>query len=121
MITKHRPTLSHGVPTILRTLLQHPAFHNVNFSQLKMLIGGSAVTEDLGRAARARGIRLVSGYGMSETCPVVAFGQVKPSLNKLDPEAQADLVCRATLLTPMVRAAIVDGQGHTLPRSGASR
>jgi len=115
LITKHQPTLSHGVPTILRTLLQHPAFRNVNFSQLKMLIGGSAVTEDLGRAARARGIRLVSGYGMSETCPVVAFGQVKPSLSKLDPEAQADLVCRATLLTPLVRAAIVDGQGRTLP------
>lgn len=115
LITTHRPTFSHGVPTILRTLLQHPAFREVNLSQFKMLIGGSALTEDLGRAARARGIRLLTGYGMSETCPVVALGQTKPSLSKLDPEAQADVLCRATLLTPMVRAAIVDGQGRTLP------
>src|SRR6185369_5749588 len=35
--------------------------------------------------------------------------------SKLDPEAQADLLCGATLLTPFVRARIVDGQGRTLP------
>lgn len=115
LITKHQPTFSHCVPTILRTLLQNPAFREVNLAQFKMLVGGSALTQDLGRAARARGIRLLSGYGMSETCPVVALGQTKPSLSKLDPEAQADLLCGATLLTPFVRARIVDGEGRTLP------
>lgn len=115
LITTHQPTFSHGVPTILRTLLHNPAFRDLDLSQLKMLIGGSALTEDLGRASRARGIRLLTGYGMSETCPVVALGQAKPSLSKLEPEAQADLLCRATLLTPFVRARIVDDQGRTLP------
>ena len=64
----------------------------------------------------ARVIRLLAGNGLSEPCPVVALGQAKPSLSKPDPEAQADLLCRATLLTPFVRARIVDGQGRTLPR-----
>jgi fatty-acyl-CoA synthase len=106
LLTEHQPTVTHGVPTVLRGLLNHPAYAQVDFSRLKMLIGGSALTEDLLRAAGKRGLCIVAGYGMSETCPVVSVAHVRPGLAGA-PEAErtrvmthAGMRCRRGGRTP---------------------
>jgi fatty-acyl-CoA synthase len=103
------------VPTVLRLLLTHPAFREVELSRLKMLIGGSALTADLAQAAKARGIRALAGYGLSETCPVVALAGAKPAQGAMDGEAALSFATCAGFPLPMVRAAIVDEEGQPLP------
>ena len=82
LIAKEGATFSHCVPTILQMLLSAPEAADMDFSQLKMLIGGSALPRGLAEAALARGINVYTGYGMSETCPVL-------TISVLDPEDEA--------------------------------
>ncbi len=115
LIVRHRPTLSHGVPTVLRNLVQNPAFAELDLSGLKMLIGGSALTQDLARAAQRRGIQVMAGYGMSETCPVVTVAHVRPATVSEGEEAVTEAVTRAGVPLPMVRARALDAEGLPLP------
>ncbi|WP_350310884.1 AMP-binding protein [Myroides odoratimimus] len=68
---KEKPTISHCVPTILNMLLTSPAASDIDFSNWSVLIGGSALSKPLARRAMERGISVVTGYGMSETCPLL--------------------------------------------------
>jgi len=71
-------TFSHCVPTILQMLLDAPGSAEHDLGGWKMIIGGSALTPALARAALLRGIDVFTGYGMSETCPILALGQLRP-------------------------------------------
>lgn len=76
LIEKEGVTFSHCVPTILHMLLKLPNASGVDLSRWKVIIGGSALSSALAEAALARGIDIFSGYGMSETCPVLSVAQV---------------------------------------------
>lgn len=72
LIETHGVTFSHCVPTILNMLLTAPDSDKVDLSGWKVIIGGAALPAGLAEAALARGIRVRTGYGMSETCPVLS-------------------------------------------------
>jgi fatty-acyl-CoA synthase len=114
-MAQHRVTFSHCVPTILQTLLHHPASRGVDLSNWKVMIGGSALPEGLAKEAGERGIRLMAGYGMSETCPVAAVGHLQPRMAGWDAADQRDVFIRAGLPVPLVRARVVDPKGTPLP------
>ncbi len=94
LIETERITFSHCVPTILHMLLKSPMSEKIDFSKWKVVIGGSALTKQLCTAALNRGIDIYSGYGMSETCPVLTLAFLSAAELKLPLEAQAALRCR---------------------------
>ncbi len=62
-----------AVNTLFNALLNHPDFGKIDFSQLKIAVGGGmavqrAVAE---RWVKATGVPLVEGYGLSETSPTL--------------------------------------------------
>ena len=62
-----------AVNTLFNALLNHPDFGKIDFSQLKIAVGGGmalqrAVAE---RWVKATGVPLVEGYGLSETAPTL--------------------------------------------------
>src|SRR5208283_271526 len=71
-------TFSHCVPTILHMLLSQPTIDSYDLTGWKIIIGGSALSTGLAEAALKRGIDVFTGYGMSETCPILTLAQVKP-------------------------------------------
>lgn len=73
MIEQKGVTFTHGVPTILQMLLGEMSQRGRQFNGLKMIIGGSRLTEGLARNALNSGIEAFSAYGMSETCPVISM------------------------------------------------
>ncbi len=77
-------TFSHGVPTILRMIVD--ALGQRKVDRWTMIVGGSALPAALVEAAEARGITAVAGYGMSETAPVVSIARHDPG----DPRSPAD-------------------------------
>jgi len=70
-----RPTIFPGVNTLFAGLTQHPKIGEVDWSRLKLAIGGGAavvgVVSDRWLAITGTFIR--EGYGLSETSPVVSF------------------------------------------------
>jgi long-chain acyl-CoA synthetase len=68
---KHKYTIITGVNTLFNALLNHPDFAKLDFSHLKLAVGGGmavqkAVAE---RWKQVTGTPLIEGYGLTETAP----------------------------------------------------
>ena len=107
LIREEKVTFSHCVPTIMQMLLSHPHSSDVDFSGWKVVIGGSAMSQTLSIAAQKRGIDVFTGYGMSETCPVLTLSHLHSNDLKRTPEEQAPLRCKTGLPLPLVDLRIV--------------
>lgn len=114
-------TFSHCVPTILQMLLQAAEAGGHDLSGWTMIIGGSALSPALCKAARAKGIDVFAGYGMSETGPVVALAQLPPGT---EPAGADDDVRRRSLTgrpVPLVDFRVVDSDMRDVPWDGKSQ
>ena len=116
LIDKEKVTFSHCVPTILHLLMNHPSFVRIDLSHWKVLIGGAALPKTMCRTAMERGIDIYSGYGMSETCPILTVAQVTE--NDLTDQEEADIRCRTGRPLPLVDLKIVDEQMNEVPADG---
>jgi fatty-acyl-CoA synthase len=118
LITTEGVTFTHGVPTLLQMLLNAAAAAKTHFGGLKMLIGGSELSKTLAKQALAAGIDVWTGYGMSETGPLVALGQVMTKDLGGDPEREVDIRVRAGMTAPLVDARVVGQDMKDLPHDG---
>lgn len=114
-------TFSHCVPTILQMLLDSAEVGDQSLSGWKMVIGGSALSAGLCRAALARGIDVFAGYGMSETGPIVALSQLPPGVAQTDDDESIRKRCMAGRPVPMVELRIVDDDMRDVPRDGKAQ
>ena len=64
-----------GVNTLFNGLLNTPGFDQVDFSHLKLCIGGGAAIQQAvaDKWQKTTGIRLNEGYGLSETSPILSL------------------------------------------------
>ncbi|RKQ37949.1 long-chain-fatty-acid--CoA ligase [Oceanobacillus halophilus] len=71
-ISKEKPTLFPGAPTIYIGLLNHPDLHKYDLSSIEACISGSAPLphEVQEQFEKVTGGRLVEGYGLTESSPV---------------------------------------------------
>jgi len=113
-------TFSHCVPTILHMLLSHPDIEQTDLSHWKVVIGGSALPRGLAKRALELGIDVYSGYGMSETCPVISLAHIDSDMLQGSMDEQLNVRCMAGLPIPMVECRIVDEQMNELPRDGVT-
>jgi len=117
---KEGVTFSHCVPTILHMLLRHPHADRIDLGGWKLIIGGASLSRSLCLEALKRGIDVFTGYGMSETCPILTIAQLTPEMLALTPEEQAAIRCKTGLPLPLVDLRITDGSLHDLPRDDVS-
>ncbi|MDB6141153.1 MAG: long-chain fatty acid--CoA ligase [Pseudomonas sp.] len=118
---KEKVTFSHCVPTIMQMMLNCPASQGVDFSGWKIIIGGSALTRSLYEAAKARGIQLTAGYGMSETGPLISVGHLNEEMMAGTEDERISYRIKAGVPGVLVDAAIVDTNGNFLPADGESQ
>ncbi len=78
LIVKEKVTFTAGVPTILYMLLTAPESEKYDLSGLLFISGGQALPRGLAEAARKRGIKVMAGYGMTETAPILTLATVPP-------------------------------------------
>jgi fatty-acyl-CoA synthase len=121
LIAREGVTFSHCVPTILQMMLGSPASKEVDLSRWKVIIGGSALPVPLARAALERGVDIIAGYGMSETCPILTLAHLRPHMLGWDAERRANVLCRAGRPIPFVQLRIVDAQMNDVAHDGASQ
>ncbi len=120
LIEKEKVTFSHCVPTILHMLLTHPKAKEVDLSNWKVIIGGSALSKGLCKLAMDLGIDIYTGYGMSETCPVLTLSYLKPKMLNLSKEEQIDIRTKTGLPIPLVDLKIMNSEGKFLPHDESS-
>jgi fatty-acyl-CoA synthase len=118
---EEKVTFSHCVPTILQMLLQAPSGAEQDLSGWKVIIGGSALSPTLCRAAVERGIDVFAGYGMSETGPVVALAQLAADDATASVDDEVRLRCLTGRPVSMVDFRVVDADMNDVPRDGKTQ
>ncbi len=111
-------TFSHCVPTILQMVIGSEKAAAIDFSGWQVLIGGSALTEGLAKGALQRGIQVYTGYGMSETCPLLSTSWLPAGAGQLSLDEQVAIRVKAGKPVPMVNMRIIDSNGRFLPHDG---
>lgn len=118
LIREEKVTFSHCVPTILQMILSSEQARHTDLTGWKMIIGGSAMTGALAKAALERGLDVFTGYGMSETCPVLTLAQVATA--DLGSDRETALRLKTGRPLPLVALRTVDGEMNDCPHDGKS-
>ncbi|WP_034727383.1 long-chain fatty acid--CoA ligase [Pseudidiomarina sediminum] len=118
LFATEKVTFSHCVPTILQMVLSSEKAKAIDFSGWQVLIGGSALTEGLASAALERGIQVYTGYGMSETCPLLSTTWLPQNAAELSHDEQVRLRVKTGKPVPLVNMRIIDENGRFLPHDG---
>jgi fatty-acyl-CoA synthase len=118
LLEKEQVTLSGGVPTIWTSVLDYLDREPRDISSLtRVLCGGSAVPLGLIQRFDRRGIRLMQGWGLTETSPLVSLGRLKVGLEGLSHEEGLRVLAKQGLTVPCTELRIVDDSGRPRVRS----
>lgn len=106
VLKSYKVSVITGVNTLFNALVNHPDFGSVDFSALKVTVGGGmAVQRPVAEAwQKATGCFLSEGYGMTESAPVI-------TTNPLDGKGRIGSI---GLPVPSTDVRIVDEQGNVL-------
>ncbi len=120
IIQNEKITRTYIIPTMVNAILDLPEFSRYDLSAMRLLLIGGAPppTGIIDRAEEAFGCLVHTAFGMSETCPLLAWPEVGPGL-----EADVrEYRCKKTWGFPLlgVDFRVVDGDGRDLPWDGTS-
>ena len=121
MIDAEQVTFSAGVPTVWLGIQQHLIDNpDASLSSIRaFLCGGSAVPRAMiDWFYKERGIRVIQGWGMTETNPVASAALLDPVKKTWDWDRQLDLLSSAGKVVPGLQVKIVDESGGELPHDG---
>lgn len=82
LISKRKPTVMPGVPTLYTAMINHPKIKRFDLSSLKFCISGGAglPVEVRQQFQDMTGCSLIEGYGLSETAPMATANPVSGSI-----------------------------------------
>ena len=85
LITKTRPTIMPGVPTMFIAMLNHPKLKSFDLSSLRFCISGGAplLLETRRQFEALTGCKVVEAYGLSETSPAVTINPLDGPVKEL--------------------------------------
>ncbi len=121
LIVGHKVTFSHCVPTILQMIVGAEAVQGLDLSHWTVVIGGARLTRGLAERARALGINVYAGYGMSETAPILTLAMLKPYMLDWDEDRKLDYLIKTGVPVPLVKLRIVNEKGEDVARDGQEK
>jgi len=112
-VWKNTPaTMFTGVNTLFNGLLHTPGFEQVDFSSLKLCIGGGAAVQQAvaDKWQQVTKVRLQEGYGLSETSPILSlnFGRF------LKEKGQSEYIAGIGVPLPNTDISIRDDSGNSV-------
>ena len=105
-MSKHKFTVFLGVNTLFNGLLNQEAFRKLDFSKLKVSVGGGMAVQKAvaKRWESVTGCPLAEGYGLTETSPVVSCNPIEGS----------ERIGTIGLPVPNTDVKVVDDEGNAL-------
>ena len=123
LIAREKVTFSDMVPTILNMIVSQPNVENYRdaLSRWKVVVGGAALPRELAARAMKLGIKVMAGYGLSETAPVLTLANpTERHLLMKEEELLDSLLLKTGIPVPLVQIRVVDSQMKDVPRDGSS-
>lgn len=122
LIERHRVTHADMVPTMVNGLLTSPDIGRYDLSSLVQLsVGGAPSPSSFVKASMdLLKVEYTTGYGLSESSPVVSLAQIKSTLATADQETQNRYRGWAGLPLVGVDVKLVNADGAELPWDGRS-
>ena len=120
LIVGENVTFSHCVPTVLQMIATSPAAKKYDLSRWKVIIGGAKFSKGQAKAAKDIGITAYTGYGMSETCPIISLSLPQKHMADWDEDRLLDVAIKTGLPIPLVEFEVMDPDGSPLPHDGMS-
>jgi fatty-acyl-CoA synthase len=122
LIETERATSMLLVPAMANMLLNSPDISKHDLSSLREIhLGGAASTPELiARMERAFGCACMSGYGLTESAPVLASARPKATFQPADETARLAHLAMAGWPAPGVEVRVVDEAMNDVPRDFTS-
>ncbi|MDD2176152.1 long-chain-fatty-acid--CoA ligase [Acidovorax sp. D2M1] len=123
LMETERVTVSAGVPTIWMGLIQHVEQHQLRFTTMRRTgVGGSAMPKALiAKFSNQFGVEVRHGWGMTETTAIATMSTLSAADAELPPEDRHALVAKQGKSVFGIELKLVDENGASLPRDGASQ
>jgi fatty-acyl-CoA synthase len=120
-VRAERPTMAAAVPTIWQGILQYGQTTDIDLSSLRLgTSGGAAAPRSLLVAFQDRyGLRIVQGWGMTETSPVAGMAR-PPAGVEFGTEEDLDWRTKSGRIAAGVEMRITDDNGAELPWDGVA-
>jgi fatty-acyl-CoA synthase len=119
LLETERVTVAAGVPTIwlnvIECLEKHPG--RWKLQPMRVLVGGAAPPAALIRKLSHYGIRLVQGWGLTESSPEATTNQLKAHMLGWSEEKKCEIQAQAGIATPLVELRVMSENGE-VPRDG---
>ena len=108
------------VPTMINFLLDMPDLNTYNLSALQwIMVGGAPMSPaNAARMMEKLGCQYYSGYGLTETTPLLTVGNLKSTLMQKSADEKMNYITRTGLEVPGVDLKVVDPNGLEVPRDG---
>jgi fatty-acyl-CoA synthase len=108
-------------PTMVTALVNYPDKQRFNLSSLRtIMVGGAASSATLVKQVEEKlGCTCISGYGLTETSPVLALSSIKSDIS-CDGEERFARQAMTGFAIPGVELRVVDDTGKDVPRDGAA-
>lgn len=119
-IQNREVTAAMMVPTMINFLLDVPDLDTYDLSSLQWIMVGGAPMSPANalRMMEKLGCRYISGYGLTETTPLLTVGNLKSSLSDIGETEKMNYITRTGLEAPGVDLLVLDDRGEEVPRDG---
>ena len=87
---------------------------------LRVVVGGGALSSGLAQMADSFGIKVISGYGMSETAPVLTLATYNQKLDSMDERKKIEYRTKTGIPIPLVEIRVVDSDGKEVKHDSKS-
>jgi len=119
LVKREKVTFSAMVPSILGMIVNLPNVEEYRdvLKNWKITVGGAALPRGLAQKATSLGIHVMSGYGLSETAPVLTLATPTDSHRGMQEQELLEKVLLKTgLPIPFVELRVVDSEMKDVPR-----
>ncbi len=119
-IQDEKITAAMMVPTMINFLLNVPELDSYNLKSLQwIMVGGAPMSPaNAARMMEKLGCQYISGYGLTETTPLLTVGNLKDTLADADELEKMNYITRTGLEVPGVDLRVVDNSGNDVPKDG---
>ncbi|MCT2006386.1 long-chain fatty acid--CoA ligase [Micrococcus lylae] len=109
-IARSQVTGAFMVPAMLDLLAQHPGFDEADLSSLRsVMVGGSPLPERSIRLWQDRGVKIVQGFGMTETAPGVCLLEASDALSHAGTAGRPHFFSEVRVVDPVTGDDVPDG------------